>query len=89
LSRYGYICAPSSSKSIRASRLGGNIPNRRDKQITEPRGLAPLDTQCLAKDTRLMAPAHMRRVETIVLQLCDIEDNAIEGRQSRHRYGNS
>jgi len=60
------------------------VPGARgfEQNVSQPRRIAPLKVERLAKYPSLVSAARVRRTQTVVLELTNIEDSPIAVRQT-------
>ena len=77
VSRDRHIDAPTGSQRIRGQFDRFDVLHRLKQSRSQPRGVRPLGAKRIAKHPRFVTAARVRRVETIVLNLADIEDRSV------------
>ena len=84
MSRDANSDAPATAHGIRGKLDGTATQYGIEQKLSQPRCFRPVDAECFSKYSGLVPAARVRRIETVTLQLAEIEDGAVGIWQNGH-----
>jgi hypothetical protein len=84
VSRDANVDAPATAHRIRGKLDGTAAQYGLKQKLSQPRCARPVDAECFLKHSGLVPATRVRRIETVALQLAEIEDGAVAIWQNGH-----
>jgi hypothetical protein len=84
VSRDANVDAPAAAHGIQGKLDGTATRHGLKQKLSQPRCVRPVDAECFPKHSGLVPATRVCRIETVALQLAEIEDGAVGIRQNGH-----